>query len=176
MPNVKIKDHKPLSSRSHIKEILFALSDAGIRYVVAGGVAAVLYGVERVTMDVDIAVDMEELNLRRFLTVVEKLNLVPRAPVSATILLDPESRIMMIEQKNALVFTFIDLSNPFRQVDVFLSRENKYAILVDGCSKLSMEGRSIQVVSKEKLITMKKSVIPMRSKDKMDVAELENLL
>ena len=35
---------------NHINEILFALTDAEVEFIVAGGVAAVLHGVERVTL------------------------------------------------------------------------------------------------------------------------------
>jgi hypothetical protein len=37
---------------NHINEILFALTDAEVEFIVGGGVAAVLHGVERVTLDI----------------------------------------------------------------------------------------------------------------------------
>ena len=66
------------------------LVDGGVDFVVAGGVAMVLHGVERMTLDLDIAVSLESANLHRFLHAMEQLALVPRAPVPASIILDPE--------------------------------------------------------------------------------------
>ena len=39
---------------NHINEILFALADEGVEFILGGGVAAVLHGVERVTLDIDL--------------------------------------------------------------------------------------------------------------------------
>lgn len=41
---------------NYLKEMLVTLTDAGVEFVVGGGVACVLHGVERVTLDLDIAV------------------------------------------------------------------------------------------------------------------------
>lgn len=41
--------------QNHLKEIIYRLADRGIDFIIGGGVAAVLHGVERVTMDLDIA-------------------------------------------------------------------------------------------------------------------------
>lgn len=58
--------------KNHIKEILFALCDGGVEYVVGGGVAAVLHGVERVTMDIDVAVNLTGANLERMTGVTRR--------------------------------------------------------------------------------------------------------
>jgi hypothetical protein len=58
---------------NHIKEILFALTDAEVAFIVGGGVATVFHGVERVTLDIDLALDMEPANVEKralLLTVV----------------------------------------------------------------------------------------------------------
>jgi hypothetical protein len=52
---------------NHINEILFALTDAEVEFIVGGGVAAVLHGVEPVTLDIDLALDMEPANVEKFL-------------------------------------------------------------------------------------------------------------
>src|SRR5438067_10805485 len=51
---------------NHINEILFALTDAEVEFVVGGGVAAVLHAVERVTLDIDLALDMDPANVEKF--------------------------------------------------------------------------------------------------------------
>ncbi len=46
------------------REIVRALADAGVEYVVVGGWAAVTYGVDRATFDLDIVVSASESNVR----------------------------------------------------------------------------------------------------------------
>jgi hypothetical protein len=43
---------------NYLKETLVTLADAGVEFAVGGGVACVLHGVERVTLDLDVAVQI----------------------------------------------------------------------------------------------------------------------
>ncbi len=45
--------------------LLATLSDAGIDYVLIGGLAVTLHGYQRVTMDVDVVLSMDDENLRK---------------------------------------------------------------------------------------------------------------
>ncbi len=51
---------------------------------------------------------------------MEQLKLNPRVPVPPMTLLDPETVRQIVEEKHALVFTFVDFNRPTRQVDIFL--------------------------------------------------------
>ncbi len=44
--------------QNHLNEILMVLSEKNVEFVVAGGVAVVLHEVERLTLDLDLAVKM----------------------------------------------------------------------------------------------------------------------
>jgi len=66
---------------NHLEEILVELKTQEIKFIVCGGVAAVLHGVERMTMGIDISLDLAKSNLEKFLVVLRKLNLRPRAPI-----------------------------------------------------------------------------------------------
>ncbi len=160
----------------HLKTVLVALADRGVSFVVAGGVALVLHGVERVTLDLDVAVRWEPENLRGFLEVVDALGLKPRAPVAAGDLLDPRKVAAMIEEKEAFVFTFVDPSLPLRQVDVFLREDHSFERLSTDAETVSLWGRSFRVVSKRRLLALKRGIQPPRPKDKFDIEELERLL
>ena len=48
------------SNINYLEELLRKLTEQKVRFVVAGGVAAVLHGVERTTMDLDIALEMSQ--------------------------------------------------------------------------------------------------------------------
>jgi hypothetical protein len=67
--------------KNHLKEIITTLDEDGVRFIICGGVALVLHGIERMTMDIDLAVDMTAQNLRKFLAAMKKLKLKPREPL-----------------------------------------------------------------------------------------------
>lgn len=159
--------------KNTLLEIVNVLNDKGVGYIIAGGVAVVLQGVERLTMDLDVAVSLEKENVEKFLDAMEELNLVPRLPVPAESLLDPEKIKIMCEEKNAMVFTFIDPQLPIRQVDFFLSRELSYESLKNDFEEMDLDGQNIKVLKKEKLVELKLRVNPMRDKDMSDIKELQ---
>jgi hypothetical protein len=162
--------------KNHLKEIITTLNDYGVRFIICGGVALVLQGIERMTMDIDLAIDMTAHNLRKFLAAMKKLRLKPRAPVPAESLFDPEQRRIFIEEKNALVFTFIDTANPFRQVDIFLTDELSFNALKGDAEQLAISGHTVKLLSKKKLLELKRSIKPLRDKDIFDIQALEKLL
>jgi hypothetical protein len=164
-----------MSQESHLVEILCTLSDHHVDFVVAGGVAMVLHGVERTTLDLDIAVSLEPENLHRFLQAIANLRLVPRAPVPAEIILDQQRIAELIREKNALVFTFWSPQEPYRQIDLFLTRENSFDDLVADAYLLEIRSRVIRVASRRKLIEMKSRVRPVREKDVSDIRALTEL-
>jgi hypothetical protein len=55
------------------EDVLRALDAASIRFVLVGGVAVVLHGVPRTTADLDLVIDLEEGNVRRFVGVMTEL-------------------------------------------------------------------------------------------------------
>lgn len=157
---------------NHLLEIIVALARAEVKFIVCGGVAVVLHGVERMTMDLDLSVDMRKDNIEKLLSVLKKQNLFPRAPVPAEILLDKEKIETIVKEKNALVFTFVDPNLPFRQVDVFITKENDFDALKPYQTEIVLGGETISVISKEKLIEMKKKIQPPRDKDIWDIKAL----
>jgi len=62
---------------------------------------------------------------------MKDLAMIPRLPVDASVLLDKKNIKYMVEEKNALVFTFIDPKSPTRQVDFFMLEGLNYASLIN---------------------------------------------
>jgi hypothetical protein len=160
---------------NHINEILFALTDADVEFVVGGGVAAVLHGVERVTLDIDLALDMHPANVEKFLHVMDELGLQPRVPVPARDLMSREAVQRMIAEKGALVFSFVDFDRPLRHVDIFLQSNLSFEELSSGAQKIVIEDRAIKIMGIAKLLETKRSITPLRDKDLIDIKQLEKL-
>ena len=160
---------------NHINEILFALADEGVEFILGGGVAAVLHGVERVT-DIDLALRMDEANMEKFLAVMSRLALRPRVPVPARDLMSPGAVRRMVEEKHALVFSFIDPDKPLRHVDIFLTKELSFEEMNFDAKAVTIGDRTIRVVSAARLLKIKQSIHPPRDKDIFDIKALEKLL
>ncbi len=161
---------------NHINEILFALADEGVEFILGGGVAAVLHGVERVTLDIDLALKMEETNLKKFLGVMERLALSPRVPVPARDLMSPEAVRRMVEEKQALVFSFVDADKPLRHVDIFLTKDLSFEEMNADAKPVRIGDRAIRIVSVARLLKIKRAIQPPRDKDTFDIKALERLL
>jgi hypothetical protein len=160
----------------HLTEILLALADREVAFIVGGGVAAVLHGVERVTMDLDVAVCWDDANLRGFLGVMRALGLKPKMPVAAEILLNPANLRPLLAQKGAMVFSFQDPDDPIRCVDVFIRPELAYDALAPDARDIDLRGRRIRIVSCRKLLALKQQIAPPRPKDELDISALKAML
>jgi hypothetical protein len=158
---------------SHLIEILCVLVDKGVQFVVAGGAAVLLHGIQRMTLDLDIAVSPDQTNLRRFISVLSQLKFIPRAPVPAETILNRDLIEALIREKHALVFTFWCPGEPYKQIDMFLTRENSFEDLVSDARMLKVCGRTVLVASRGKLIEMKRRVEPIRDKDLSDIQALQ---
>ena len=160
---------------NHLMKIIKTLSEFDVDFIICGGVALVLHGIERLTMDLDISIDFRKDNVEKFLKAMKKMGLVPRAPVPAECLLDPVERERIITEKNALVFTFIDVNNPYKQVDVFLIKNLSYDLLKNDIEEIEINKYKIKVVSKNMLLKLKKAIYPLRDKDTFDIQCLEKM-
>lgn len=72
------------------EEILKALYRNNIKFAVTGGVALVLYGVLRLTVDLDLIVSLEKENLKKFLKIIRENSYRPKLPVNEEDILNPE--------------------------------------------------------------------------------------
>lgn len=97
-----------------------ALNDAGVKYVVVGGLATVLHGYLRLTVDVDLVVDLAPEEVTRAVHALESLGYKPRVPVPAAQLADAAKRKEWIEQKGMTVFSFYHPSDSMLTVDIFV--------------------------------------------------------
>ncbi len=160
------------SGKNFLLEIINVLNVNKVNYIIVGGVAVVLQGVERLTMGLDAAVALDQENIKRFLNAMRELELEPRLPIPAESLLEPAKVQMMRDEKNALVFTFIDPKLPIRQVDFFLSKDLSYDSLKNDYEEMDLEGQKIKVLTKSKLVELELRVNPIRDKDMSDIKEL----
>ncbi len=155
------------------EEIFKEFELRGVRYLVVGGLAVNLYGYVRLTMDLDIMVDLSDENLSKIVNVMETFGYTPRVPVNPHEFISKEKRDEWIEQKGAIVFTFIDLKSPFKHVDIFLSNPMNFEAAYSRREVMTIGGVRIDTASIDDLIEMKRSA--GRPRDMEDANHLERI-
>lgn len=150
-----------------------ALNDANVRYVVVGGLATVLHGYARLTMDVDLVVDLAPKEASRAMQALEFLGFKPRAPVPAQQFADPVKRKEWIEQKGMTVFSLYNPSNPMLTVDVFVNNPISFAELYSRAERMAIDGVPVYICSIDDLITLKKKA--GRAQDLVDIEKLHRI-
>lgn len=150
-----------------------ALDDAGVRYVVVGGVATVLHGYARLTMDIDLIVDLVPEEASRAMQTLQALGFQPRIPVPATQFADSAKRKEWIEQKGMLVFSLHNPANPMLSIDVFADNPIPFADLHARAVCMVIDGVPVYVCSIEDLIELKR--IAGRPQDILDIEKLQQI-
>ena len=159
----------------NLYERLFArLNEAGVKYMVVGGVAVNLYGIERATGDVDLLVDLEDQNLKRFIEAAYSLELVPRAPVELDRILEPETRRAWIKEKGMVAFSMYDRVNSWFQVDILINEPVSFSVVYDKKEEMDIDGTTVPVAPVETLIAMKENT--GRPQDEADAVHLRKIL
>ena len=155
-------------------EIAKHLNDAGVRYLIAGGFAANMYGVPRMTQDIDLIVEFEKENLLKLENTIKGLGFSERVPVFARDLWDIAYRKTLRDTKNMLAFTYHDPKNSRVEIDLILDQPFTFEELWDKQeSRYSGDGTIMRLVSVDQLIAMKAAV--GRSQDMFDVVHLKKI-
>lgn len=155
------------------EEILKALYKNNIKFAVTGGVALVLYGVLRLTVDLDLIVGLERENLKNFLKIIRENGYRPKLPVNEEDILNPEIRNLWREKKNMIVFSFYNPQKPIELIDIFIHEEIPFEEIESQINWFDVEDFKIPVISKEHLKKLK--LLSKRPQDMADIEILEHL-
>ena len=156
------------------KKIFSCLNRKSVQYLVAGGVAVNLYGIERATADLGLVVLMEKGNLERFVEAMRELGLKPKMSVILDDFVDAEKRKSWVTLKNMKVFSLYDPENPFFLLDVLIDTPFDVAAIYARRKELHLEDTVIPVVDIQDLISMKETVD--RPQDRADVFHLKKIM
>jgi hypothetical protein len=157
-----------------IEAIVGTLNEAGVRYLVVGGLAVNAHGYERLTRDVDLVIGLEPGNITRGLQALFAIGYAPAIPVTAEEFADPARRAKWRADKNMLVLKLWSGAHRRTPIDVFVyepfdfDREYAAAKLVQIAS-----GVTTPVIGYAGLLDMKTKA--GRERDLADVAALRKL-
>jgi hypothetical protein len=100
--------------------IVRALNGAGVRYLVAGGLAVNAYGYLRFTKDVDLVIELEPDNIERAFAALAALGYKPSVPVTAAQFADRETREGWIRNKGMQVLQLWSDTHRETPIDIFV--------------------------------------------------------
>lgn len=166
----------PLPERAPVRlksfeAITAALEGAGVRYLVAGGLAVAAHGYLRFTKDVDLVVELVPDNIERTFSALAALGYRPAVPVTARQFADAGQRASWIREKGMQVLQFWCDAHVETPIDVFVAEpfpfDREYA---NALIKPLHGSRPVRFVSLQTLIRMKEEA--GRRQDIDDVAHL----
>lgn len=101
-------------------DILEGLYKSKIRCLIVGGLSVNLYGVPRVTQDIDIIIAMSKENILKTTSLLKELGYIPRLPINPADLANPDKVKDWIENKNLKTFSFYHKKDNYRVIDIVL--------------------------------------------------------
>jgi len=156
-----------------VEWVLTALEREGVRYLIVGGVAVVLHGHLRTTLDLDLVLQLDRSNLERALRAFSDLGLQPQVPVSLESFADPTNRETWLREKNMTVFSLWHPDHPGFAVDLFVREPFDFDAVYRRALRVPLQGVQATVVSREDLLEMKRAT--GRAQDLQDVEALAEL-
>lgn len=154
-------------------DLLRALSDESVEFVLVGGLAVQLHGYARMTYDIDLVLAMNDTNLSRFVDIATRFGLAPVIPVP----IDSLKNAALIEQwhreKGMLAFALREPAIGGSVVDVLVRPDVSYEILSSEAVSGQLFGSTVKIASIDHLLHMKR--IANRPKDLLDITALEKI-
>lgn len=153
-----------------VERVLAALGQAGVRYLVVGGVAVVLHGYLRTTLDLDLVLQLDPDNVERALGAFGALGFRPQAPVPLSSFADPKNRESWARERNMTVFSLWNPDLLGFAVDLFVQEPFDFDTVYSHAVRVSLEGVEATVVSRDDLVKMKRAT--GRPRDLEDIEAL----
>jgi predicted nucleotidyltransferase len=151
--------------------IVRALNEAGVRYLVAGGLAVNAHGYQRLTVDVDLVIQLDGDNILAAFNALAGLGYRPTVPVTGRQFADPARRLEWIEQKGMRVLNLFSDTHRETPLDLFVTEpfdfDREYEAAMRGEIAPGLEVRFVSIPT---LIAMKEAA--GRPRDLDDIQHL----
>lgn len=154
-------------------DLFSALDRHHVDYLLIGGLAVSLHGVERSTMDVDITVALTPDNLAHLIETAHDLNLTPVLPVPLESLNNLELLRQWHKERNLEAFALRTPELAGVTIDVLLFPPVEFSGMAQRATVFNVSNVSIRVVAIDDLIALKQAV--GRPIDISDVEHLQRI-
>ena len=138
-----------MPSNSDIPSLIELLADAGVEFVIVGGMAAVVQGVPVTTFDLDIVHNRSEANTRKLLALLQTIHARYRGH-------SPEQRVELSEaaflgKGHQLLYTDLGALDVLGAIEDGL----EYADLLAHSVEVKLRGKTVRILTLEKLADLK---------------------
>lgn len=157
-----------------IKKIFEILNNNHVRYLVCGGLAVNIYGIPRMTADIDLLIDFDEENILNFENAVKHLLFQSVIPLTIKSFIKKEDRLKAIKEKNLIAYSYFNSMAGYMNLDVLLDTPIDFEVLWSQKTERLVSGTTINIVSIEHLIALK--MYANRIQDQNDVLLLSKLI
>ena len=154
-------------------ELFRELQKHDVRYVIVGGLAVVLHGYARATVDVDLVLALDAENLQRFLMVARSLQLTPSLPVKIEVLLDAAQLDEWVREKHMIAFALRSPSSTAPTIDIIVRPVVPFTEMHAHRVEKTLEDVTVHLASIDDLIVLKTGTGRLR--DEYDVRILTEL-
>lgn len=156
------------------KEIFRELNKLEIDYVVVGGLAVNLFGVPRLTYDIDLMIHFDPENIKKLISKLTQWGYKPKVPVDPMELADEAKRNSWIYEKGMKALNFYNDDQPVAEIDIVINSPFSYERLREKAVRIQIQEVGIPVVSIHDLIELK--LHAGRRQDLSDVEYLKLIL
>jgi hypothetical protein len=154
-------------------DLFRALDQEQVRYLLIGGLALNIHGVERATMDIDLLLAMDSDNLQSFMRAAQQLQLRPLLPVSLESLADPAQLQRWAEEKHMLAFALRPPEPSAPTVDILIQPKIDFGQAWQRRIEKIFGNDHVQLAHIDDLIALKTGT--GRQRDQSDITALERL-
>jgi hypothetical protein len=157
-----------------IETIFKALNEAGVQYLIVGGLAVNAHGYERLTVDVDLVIGLEPGNITLALHALHSIGYQTAIPIAPEDFANREIRETWRKEKQMLVLRLWSETHRRTPIDVFVYEPFDFAREYERAKREPIIGATLApIVCYETLLAMKKEA--GRDKDLLDIQKLTRL-
>ena len=151
-------------------DLFSALHRHRVDYVLIGGLAVSLHGIERATMDIDISIALTPANTAALIDAAQELRLQPVLPVALETLADTGQLERWRNERNLLAFALGTPDIAGVTVDILLFPEVSYPDLSARAIELQVNQVPVRLASIPDLIALKQAAARP-----IDLSDIEHL-
>jgi len=155
-------------------EIFKRLNDLKIDYLITGGLAVNLYGIPRMTYDIDIMIKLDEKNISKIIKEILKWGYKLKIPLNPQELMNLKKLKKLIKEKNLKAITFYNEKEVLSQIDIIIWSPIPYEKLKLNSKYFKILDERVPVIGIKDLIFIKSKI--KRKQDKIDVENLKKIL
>ena len=144
-------------SSLYYEEEIKAINKSKIKYLVVGGVAVNLHGLVRMTRDLDLMIDINEDNLQKFVSLMNKIG------YGANLSVD--------EWKGKVAIAFRNDKDKSKQIDIFMKNPIDFSEAYKKRKLVNLGKIKVSCVGLEDLLRMKE--LSGRDRDLIDLGYLK---